>query len=67
MASWGLSATAATTIRVGVSPLAADAPIAIAIAKGYFTSEGLDLDLHFFHAQEPIAVAVGSGDLDFHP
>jgi NitT/TauT family transport system substrate-binding protein len=61
---WGVSASATETVRVGVSPLAADAPIAIAMAKGYFAAQGLELKLHFFHAQQPIAVAVGSGDLD---
>ncbi len=40
------------------------APIAIGLAKGYFTAEGLDAKLTIFEAQAPIAVAVASGDLD---
>jgi NitT/TauT family transport system substrate-binding protein len=53
------------TIRIGVSKLASCAPIAIAMAKGYFTAEGLAPELVFFDAQQPIAVAAVSGDIDF--
>jgi len=55
----------AETIRIGVSKLASCAPIAIAMAKGYFTAAGLEPELVFFDAQQPIAVAAVSGDLDF--
>ena len=53
------------TVRIGVSRLASCAPIAIAIAKGYFAAEKLDPQLSYFDAQQPIAVGVTSGDLDF--
>lgn len=56
---------AAETVRLGVSRLASCAPIAMALAKGYFAAEGLDPRLTYFDAQQPIAVAVTSGDLDF--
>ncbi len=56
---------AAETIRFGVSQIANDSPVAIALAKGYFKAEGLQPKLTIFHAQAPIAVAVGSGSLDF--
>lgn len=52
-------------IKLGVSKLASCAPIAIAIDKGYFAAEGLEPQLVFFDAQQPIAVAVVSGDVDF--
>ncbi len=55
----------AATIHLGVSQIANDSPIAIALAKGYFKEEGLQPKLTIFHAQAPIAVAVASGDLDF--
>ena len=55
----------AETIRFGLSRIANCAPIAIAIAKGYFAAEGLEPKLTIFEAQAPIAVAVASGDLDF--
>ena len=53
------------TIRLGVAKIANCSPIAIALAKGYFTAEGLDPKLTIFHSQAPIAVGVASGDLDF--
>jgi NitT/TauT family transport system substrate-binding protein len=55
----------AETIKIGISRQANSAPIAIAQAKGYFTAEGLAADLVFFDAQQPIAVGVASGDIDF--
>ena len=61
---WALAAPA-ETIRFGVTRIANCAPIAIAIAKGYFADEGLDAKLTIFEAQAPVAVAVASGDLDF--
>jgi NitT/TauT family transport system substrate-binding protein len=56
---------AAETIKIGVSKLAACGPIAIAREKGYFAAQGLQPELVYFDAQQPIAVAVASGDLDF--
>jgi NitT/TauT family transport system substrate-binding protein len=55
----------AEAIKIGVSKLASCSPIAIAMAKGYFKAEGLEPDLVFFDAQQPIAVAAVSGDVDF--
>ncbi len=65
LASSAGSGVAAETIRFGVTRIANCAPIAIALAKGYFAAEGLQPDLTFFEAQAPVAVAVASGDLDF--
>lgn len=61
----GRPGMAADAIRLGVSKIANCAPIAIAIAKGYFTDEGLEPKFTDFQAQAPVAVAVASGDLDF--
>jgi NitT/TauT family transport system substrate-binding protein len=58
------SGEAAEAIRLGVTKIANCAPIAIALAKGYFAAEGLEPQLTFFQSQAPIAVAVASGDLD---
>lgn len=65
LAAWHSSASADTTIRLGVSKIANVSPVAVAIGKGYFTAEGLDAKLTFFELQAPVAVAVASGDLDF--
>jgi NitT/TauT family transport system substrate-binding protein len=51
--------------RVGVLRLSSSAPVFIAQDKGYFKDAGLDVDLKFFDAAQPIAVATASGDIDF--
>src|SRR6202051_4922918 len=70
----GLLALAATGIaqaeellkaKVGVLRLSSSAPVFIAQDKGYFHEAGLDIDLKFFDAAQPIAVATTSGDVDF--
>jgi len=58
-------AASAETIKLGVSRLASCAPIAIARDKGYFAAQRLEPELIYFDAQQPIAVAVVSGDIDF--
>ena len=51
--------------RVGVLRLSSSAPVFIAQDKGYFRDAGLAVDLKFFDAAQPIAVATTSGDVDF--
>src|SRR3954452_20529105 len=54
----------AKTIRLGVLRLASAGGVFIATEKGYFKHEGLAVELKFFDAAQPIAVAVTSGDID---
>jgi NitT/TauT family transport system substrate-binding protein len=70
----GLLAIAATGLargdepqkaKVGVLRLSSSAPVFIAQDKGYFRDAGLDIELKFFDAAQPIAVATTSGDIDF--
>src|SRR6202047_1204922 len=51
--------------KVGVLRRAASAPVFIAQDKGCFREAGLDIELKFFDAAQPIAVATTSGDIDF--
>jgi NitT/TauT family transport system substrate-binding protein len=51
--------------RIGVLRLSSSAPVFIAQDKGYFKEAGLDIELKFFDAAQPIAVATASGDVDF--
>jgi NitT/TauT family transport system substrate-binding protein len=51
--------------RIGVLRLQSSAPVFIAQDKGYFRDAGLDVELKFFDAAQPIAVATTSGDVDF--
>src|SRR5437899_11913688 len=74
LAAAGLLALAASGIaraedalkaRIGVLRLSSSAPVFIAQDKGYFKEAGLDIELKFFDAAQPIAVATTSGDIDF--
>jgi NitT/TauT family transport system substrate-binding protein len=51
--------------KVGVLRLSSSAPVFIAQDKGYFRDAGLAIELKFFDAAQPIAVATTSGDVDF--
>ena len=54
----------APKIRVGVLRLASSGNLFIAADRGYFRDAGLDVELKFFDAAQPIAVATASGDVD---
>src|ERR1700760_2679923 len=64
-AASGVRAEEALKARVGVLRLSSSAPVFIAQDKGYFRDAGLDIELKFFDAAQPIAVATTSGDVDF--
>jgi NitT/TauT family transport system substrate-binding protein len=51
--------------KIGVLRLSSSAPVFIAQDKGYFREAELDIELKFFDAAQPIAVATASGDVDF--
>ncbi|MDO9299253.1 ABC transporter substrate-binding protein [Bradyrhizobium sp.] len=51
--------------KIGVLRLSSSAPVFIAQDKGYFREAGLEIELKFFDAAQPIAVATASGDVDF--
>lgn len=55
----------AEPIKIAVSQIAQSGPTFIAMDKGYFTAEGLNAELVFFDAAEPMAVAAASGGVDF--
>lgn len=57
--------THAETIKIGSLTVANVGPIFIAKEKGYFTAEGLTVELVSFDAAQPVAVAVASGSVDF--
>src|SRR4051812_10760518 len=58
-------AAAQEKINVGVLRFVSSGPLFVAVEKGYFKQEGLELKLDFFDAAQPIAVAVVTGDVDF--
>src|SRR4051794_3295992 len=55
-------AQTALKAKVGVLRLSSSAPVFIAQDNGWFKEAGLDIELKFFDAAQPIAVAVTSGD-----
>jgi NitT/TauT family transport system substrate-binding protein len=59
------AAWAQEKITVGALRFTSHAPTFIAYERGYFKEEGLDVELKFFQAAQPVAVAIASGDIDF--
>lgn len=55
----------AETVKVGVLRYVSSGGLFLAVERGYFKQEGIDVELKFFEAAQPIAVAVVSGDTDF--
>jgi len=55
----------AEAIKLGSITAANVGPVYVAVAKGYFAAEGLQVELVSFDAAQPVAVAVASGAIDF--
>lgn len=65
LVGFGLPARANTKVNVGVMRLASHAPSFIAFERGYYKEAGLDVELKYFEAAQPMAVAIASGDADY--
>ncbi len=52
-------------ITVGALRFTSHAASFVAVERGYFADEGLDVELKFFQAAQPMAVAVASKDVDY--
>ena len=59
------TAAAADKIAVGALRFTSHAATFVAYERGYFKDQGLEVDIKFFQAAQPIAVAIASGDVDF--
>ncbi len=55
----------AESVKVGLSKLLSYAGVPIALERGYFKQQGLDVEMVFFDSAQPISVGVASGDIDF--
>ncbi len=62
---WAAPAQAQEKVSVAVLRFVSSGGLFIAVGKDYFKAEGLDVELKFFDAAQPIAVAVTTGDADF--
>ena len=58
------AALAADTVRVCGLRFTSSGSYFIAMDKGYFKDEGIEVEPKFFDAAQPVAVAVSSGDCD---
>lgn len=52
-------------IKVGALRFTSHSASFIALERGYFSDVGLDVELVFFQAAQPMAVAIASGDIDY--
>ncbi len=52
-------------ITVGALRFTSHSGSFIAVERGYFADAGLDVELKFFQAAQPMAVAIASGDIDY--
>lgn len=52
-------------IKVGALRFTSHSASFVAVEKAYFEDAGLDVELKFFQAATPMAVAIASGDIDF--
>ena len=52
-------------IKIGALRFTSHAANFIALERGYFSDAGLDVELVFFQAAQPMAVAIASGDIDY--
>jgi NitT/TauT family transport system substrate-binding protein len=52
-------------VKVGALRFTSHSGSFIALEKGYFADAGLDVELKFFQAAQPMAVAIASGDVDY--
>src|SRR5690625_2009960 len=52
------------SIDVGMLKLTSSAPLFIALEKGFFEEENLEVNVEWFDAAQPIAVATAGGDVD---
>jgi NitT/TauT family transport system substrate-binding protein len=53
----------ATKVKIGVLKLTASAVLFLGVEKGYFQEFGIEPELVYFQAAQPIAVALASGDI----
>ncbi len=63
--AFGSTAFAADKVTVGVLRFVSSGGLYLAVERGHFAAEGLEVELKFFEAAQPIAVAIASGDAEF--
>src|SRR5579863_7916547 len=64
-AAFAAHLAAADTIKVGTVRTTGGGPLYVAQERGYFAAEGVPVELVFFDASQPAAVATVAGAIDF--
>lgn len=59
-----VAAQAAEKLSIAALRFVSSSPVFIAQERGYFADEGLEVEIKFFEAAQPIAVATAGGDTD---
>lgn len=61
----GTPVLAGSHMVVGALRFTSHAASFVALERGYFADEGLDVEFRFFQAAQPMAVAIAAGDADY--
>lgn len=51
-------------VKVGVLKLTSSAPVFIGVERGFFREAGVEPELVYFQAAQPVAVAIAAGDIE---
>ena len=62
---WGTPARSSQKVVVGVLPFSSSGPVFLALDRGYFRDENLDVELALFQAAPPIAMATAANEVTF--
>jgi NitT/TauT family transport system substrate-binding protein len=62
--SAGAEAAEPKKVKVGILKLTSSAPVFVGVEKGFFREAGVEPELVYFQAAQPVAVAIASGDID---
>jgi NitT/TauT family transport system substrate-binding protein len=54
----------AKKVKVGILKLTSSAPVFVGVEKGFFREAGVEPELVYFQAAQPVAVAIASGDVE---
>jgi NitT/TauT family transport system substrate-binding protein len=51
-------------VKIGVLKLTSSAPVFVGVEKGFFREAGIEPELVYFQAAQPVAVAIAAGEID---
>jgi NitT/TauT family transport system substrate-binding protein len=57
-------AAEAKKVKVGILKLTSSAPVFVGVEKGFFREAGIEPELIWFQAAQPVAVAIAAGDIE---